>query len=91
MAQLFFTMAAAFAEMEKSYIIDRLSSGRAQAIQSGKKMGRSFGSFMTDERRQEKYKKEIMLLKKGVPMIEIAQLTGTSLRTVQRLKKTMGI
>ena len=87
MAQLFFTMAAAFAEMEKSHIIERLSSGRNQAIQEGKKMGRKLGSIKNTDYYLEKYKKELNLLQKKVSMAQIEKLTGTSARTIQRLKK----
>lgn len=86
-AQFFFSIAAAFAQMERNYILDRTRSGRQQAIENGKKMGRKTGSVLTEKELEEKYKIEISKIKAGYKLADIQKITGTSLRTLSRLKK----
>ena len=50
-------------------------------------MGRKVGSIKNTDYYLEKYKQELNLLQKKVSMAEIEKLTGTSARTIQRLKK----
>jgi len=79
------------AQLERDNIKFRLNSGRAAYIAKGGRLGRKTGSFMTTEKKKEKYAKVILLLKKGTAIRNVAKITGCGISTVQRVKKEFGI
>lgn len=86
LASIILVLLGEFAAQERLLIAGRLSSGRKRYIEKGGKVGRPKGSLANQEREQEKYKTVIALLKKGVSHKTIAQITGISPTTVQRIK-----
>lgn len=83
------SMFGAFAELERSTIVDRLQSGRKLAIEKGKAMGRPEGSRMTNEEILAKYPKAAKRLRDGHTIREVAKEMGLSTRTVQKIKKAL--
>ncbi len=84
------SMFGAFAELERSTIVDRLQSGRRMAIEKGTvRMGRPEGSRMTDEEILAKYPKAAKRLRDGRTIREVAKEMGLSTRTVQKIKKAL--
>ena len=77
--------------MERLTIRERMNSGRAQYIEKcrreGIKMGRP-SSYKKDlESYKQQYQKEIVMLKKGISLRNIATLTGTSVNTIRKVKE----
>ena len=86
-AKMVLTVLALGAEMERKLILGRLNSGRELAKKRGVAMGRPKGT--TDDLLQ-KYPEVVKHLRKGKNSIrEIAKLTGVSVSTVQRVKKSL--
>lgn len=85
------SMFGAFAELERSTIVDRLQSGRKLAIEKGKAMGRTEGSSMTNEEVLAKYPKAAKRLRDGRTIREVAKEFGLSTRTVQKIKKALSL
>ena len=81
------TILAEMSNIERSNIVYRLNSGRANYIAKGGKLGRKVGSIKTEERKREEYKEVIQLLKKGYSVRNISKLQGIGISTVQRIKK----
>ena len=75
------------AEMERENIQYRLNSGRRVYIEKGGQLGRKKGSVKSREQKQEEYKDVLVYLNKGYKIKDIAKLTSTSTKTVQRLKQ----
>ena len=89
-AKMVLTVLALGAEMERKLILGRLNSGRALAKKKGVRMGRPKGSSLSDEALTAKYPEVVKHLKKGKNSIrEIAKLTGVSVSTIQRVKKSL--
>ena len=80
------TILAEMSNIERSNIVYRLNSGRANYIAKGGKLGRKVGSIKTEERKREEYKEVIQLLKKGYSVRNISKLQGIGISTVQRIK-----
>ena len=80
------TILAEMSNIERSNIVYRLNSGRANYIAKGGKLGRKVGSIKTEERKREEYKEVIQLLKKGYSVRNISKLQGLGISTVQRIK-----
>ena len=80
------TILAEMSNIERSNIVYRLNSGRANYIAKGGKLGRKVGSIKTEERKREEYKEVIQLLKKGYSVRNISKLQGIAISTVQRIK-----
>lgn len=78
------------ASMERLTIRERMVSGQKQYIsrcrRDGIKMGRPMGYRKENESYKDQYSKEISLLKKGISLRNITQLTGTSVNTLRKLK-----
>ena len=88
-AKMVLTVLALGAEMERKLILGRLNSGRELAKKKGIRMGRPKGSSLSDEALAAKYPDVVKHLKKGKNSIrEIAKLTGVSVSTIQRVKKS---
>lgn len=86
-AKMVLTVLALGAEMERKLILGRLNSGRELAKKRGVAMGRPKGT--TDDL-QQKYPEVVKHLRKGKNSIrEIAKLTGISVSTIQRVKKSL--
>ena len=90
-ASLICTILLEIASMERLTIKERMESGRNQYIakcrREGVKMGRPATYRKSDERYREQYQKEICLLRKGISLRNVQAITGTSLGTLQRLKR----
>lgn len=89
-ASLICTILLEIASMERLTIRERMNSGRAQYIEKcrreGIKMGRP-SSYKKDlESYKQQYQKEIVMLKKGISLRNIAALTGASVNTIRKVK-----
>lgn len=77
--------------MERFTIRERMNSGRAQYIEKcrreGIKMGRPSSYKKDIESYKQQYQKEIVILKKGISLRNIATLTGTSVNTIRKVKE----
>ena len=85
-ASIIVTILAEMANIERSGIVYRLNSGRANYIAKGGKLGRKVGSVKMEERMKEEYKEVIALLRKGYSIRNIAKLQNVGISTVQRVK-----
>lgn len=74
------------AQLERENITFRLQSGYKHYREKGGKVGRKPGSVKSEEQKREEYKDVITLLKKGYPIRVVAQLSGKSISSVQRVK-----
>lgn len=90
-ASLICTILLEIASMERLTIKERMESGRNQYIakcrEQGIKMGRPSTYRKSDESYKDQYQKEIGLLRKGISLRNVKAITGTSLGTLQRLKR----
>ena len=75
------------AELERENIAFRLSSGFRRFIENGGKVGRKEGYTKSREKKEEESKDTLRYLRKGFGVRDTAKITGTSERTVARLKK----
>ena len=75
------------AELERENIAFRLSSGFRRFIENGGKVGRKVGYTKSREKKEEEYKDTLRYLRKGFGVRDTAKITGTSERTVARLKR----
>ena len=85
------TILQEIASMERLTIKERMTSGRNQYIakckEQGIKMGRPSSYRKSDASYKEQYGKEISLLKKGISLRNVSQLTGTSVNTLRKLRQ----
>ena len=90
-ASLICTILLEIASMERLTIKERMTSGRNQYIakckEQGVKMGRPSSYRKSDASYREQYGKEISLLKKGISLRNVSQLTGTSVNTLRKLRQ----
>ena len=90
-ASLICTILLEIASMERLTIKERMASGRDQYIakcrREGIKMGRPTTYRKSDENYRDQYQKEISLLRKGISLRNVQKITGTSLGTLQKVKK----
>ena len=90
-ASLICTILLEIASMERLTIKERMTSGRNQYIakckEQGIKRGRPSSYRKSDASYKEQYGKEISLLKKGISLRNVAQLTGTSVNTLRKLRQ----
>ena len=82
---------AMVAQTERENILFRLNSGKETARAKGVKFGRKIGSKKSIEKMKEEYKEQIKLLKKGVSVRQIAELTKISKTTVLKVKTLFGL
>lgn len=89
-ANLICTILLEIASMERLTIKERMASGRNQYIskcrEQGIKMGRPSTYRKSEEAYKEQYSKDISLLRKGISLRNVSQLTGTSVNTLRKLK-----
>ena len=90
-ASLICTILLEIASMERLTIKERMASGRDQYIakcrREGVKMGRPTTYRKSDEIYKVQYQKEIGLLRKGISLRNVNAITGTSIGTLQKVKK----
>lgn len=90
-ASLICTILIEIASMERLTIKERMTSGRNQYIakcrEQGIKMGHPASYRKSDTTYKEQYGKEISLLKKGISLRNVSQLTGTSVNTLRKLRQ----
>ena len=90
-ASLICTILLEIASMERLTIRERMNSGRAQYIEKCRKEGIKMGrpsSYKKDlESYKQQYQKEIVMLKKGISLRNIATLIGTSVNTIRKAKE----
>lgn len=85
------------AQMERENIYYRLQSGRKVYVDknlaaTGKSgLGRKIGYRKPIDKKREKYKETLKLLRAGYPIRKVAKLSEVSESTVKRLKKEFGI
>ena len=89
-ASLITTILLEVASMERKTILERVNSGRNQYIakcrKEGIKMGRPSDYKKSEDTYKEQYQKEIALLRKGISLRNVSQLTNTSMNTLRKLK-----
>lgn len=89
-ASLICTILLEIASMERLTIAERMTSGRNQYIahcrENGVKMGRPATYRKPTEAYKEQYMKELGLIRKGVSLRNVEKLTGTSLKTLQKVR-----
>ena len=87
MSQFLITILAEVARMERKTIRERVASGYENYRNAGGKVGRKVGYCKSDEVMKEQYIEEMKLLKKGYSLRNVYKITGTSLNTLQKIKK----
>lgn len=87
MSQFLITILAEVARMERRTIYERVSSGYQNFRNNGGKVGRKTGYTKGNEKMKQEYVEELKLLKKEYSLRNISKLTGTSINTLQKLKK----
>jgi DNA invertase Pin-like site-specific DNA recombinase len=89
-ASLICTILLEIASMERLTIAERMTSGRNQYIarcrETGKKMGRPTTYRKSTDAYKEQYTKELGLIRKGVSLRNVEKLTGTSMKTLQKVR-----
>lgn len=86
-AQLVLGILAQFNSMERNLIRSRMESGFNHFRQNGGKVGRKVGYRKSSDEMKTQYSKEIQLIKKGISLRNIAAICGTSVNTLQKIKK----
>ena len=87
MSQFLITILAEVARMERKTIRERVASGYENYRAAGNKVGRKVGYIKSDEAMKEQYMEEMKLLKKGYSLRNVYKITGTSINTLQKIKK----
>ena len=88
---IFISVLATCAEMEREAIAFRLNSGLKRYKEAGGKVGRKVGSIKTKEQKQEEYAKVLRCLKQGKSIRDTSVLCGVSVSTVFRVKREFGV
>ncbi|CAG5082972.1 hypothetical protein CRYO30217_02057 [Parvicella tangerina] len=88
-AKLVISVMGSIAEMERQRIKERTTEGIAIARANGKYQGRKYGSVQTTEKLLQRHSDIVKKLEKGLTIREIAQITGKSTATIQKVKKTV--
>ena len=87
MSQFLITILAEVARMERKTIRERVVSGYDNYRNGGGRVGRKVGYTKSDEVMKNQYIEEMKLLKKGYSLRNVYKITGTSLNTLQKIKK----
>ena len=88
-AQLVLGILAQFNSMERSLIRSRMESGYNHHRANGGIVGRKVGYRKTNEQMKEQYAEEIKLLRKGLSLMNIYKITGTSINTLRKIKSLL--
>ena len=91
LASIIITVLAEMSSIERTNIQYRLNSGRQNFISNGGQLGRKTGSVKSLEKMKDEYKEVITLLRRGYSIRNTAKITGDSVSTVQRIKKSFNI
>lgn len=86
-AQLVMGIISQFNSMERGLIRSRMESGYNHFRMNGGKVGRKVGYRKSVDEMKTQYSKEIQLIKKGISLRNIAAICGTSVNTLQKIKK----
>lgn len=86
-ANLVLGILAQFNSMERGLIRSRMESGYNHFRMNGGKVGRKVGYRKSVDEMRIQYSKEIQLIKKGISLRNIAAICGTSVNTLQKIKK----
>ena len=90
-ASLICTILLEIASMERLTIKERMASGRdlyiSKCRREGVKMGRPSTYRKSDDAYKNQYQKEIGLLRKGISFRNVHAITGTSIGTLQKIKR----
>lgn len=85
-AQLVLGILAQFNSMERSLIRSRMESGYNHHRANGGSVGRKIGYRKTEEQMKLQYTEEIKLLRKGISLMNVYRITGTSINTLRKVK-----
>lgn len=85
-AQLVLGILAQFNSVERSLIRSRMESGYNHHRANGGSVGRKVGYRKSNEQMKTQYQQEIKLLKKGISLMNIYRITGTSINTLRKIK-----
>ena len=85
-ANLVLGILAQFNSMERSLIRSRMESGYNHHRANGGSVGRKIGYRKSDEQMKQQYTEEIKLLRKGLSLMNIYRITGTSVNTLRKIK-----
>lgn len=88
---IFVSILGTCAELERSAIEYRLRTGLIAYKAKGGKVGRHQGSLKPKEDYEAEYKSTIKLLRQGFSVRKTAVLSGTSVSSVQRVKKMFNL
>lgn len=88
-AKLVISVMGSIAEMERNRIKERTTEGIAIAKAKGKYQGRKLGSTQTTEKMLQRHADVVKKLEKGLTIREIAQITGKSTATIQKVKNVL--
>ena len=88
-AKMLLTVLGLGAEIERRNIVSRLNSGRQLAMARGVRMGRPFGTGMSNEQLLRKYPDVVRRLRKGLSVRDTAAACGVSAFTALKVKKAM--
>lgn len=86
-ASLVLGILAQFNTMERTLIRSRMESGYNEYRKNGGSVGRKKGYKKSDETMMVQYTKELALLKKGISLRNVSAITGTSVSTLQKVKR----
>lgn len=86
-ASLVLGILAQFNAMERTLIRSRMESGYNEYRKNGGNVGRKKGYKKSDETMMVQYTKELALLKKGISLRNVSAITGTSVSTLQKVKR----
>jgi DNA invertase Pin-like site-specific DNA recombinase len=87
MSQFLITILAEVARMERKTIRERVASGYENYRNAGGKVGRKVGFVKSEETMKEQYIEEMKLLRKGYSLRNVCKITGTSINTLNKVKK----
>ena len=87
--QMVLNIMFSFCSMEKQLILERVKSGYNNYRKNGGRVGRKIGYQKSNEAMKEQYVEEIKLLRKNYSLRNIQKITGTSLNTLQKIKKLL--
>jgi DNA invertase Pin-like site-specific DNA recombinase len=87
LAMILFHILSEFAFVEKEILIQRISSGIAQARKSGKVLGRKVGSVENKNDLMKKYSKLISDIRDGLSLNKCMKIHEVSKNTVIKLKR----
>jgi DNA invertase Pin-like site-specific DNA recombinase len=90
LAQFMLTILNEFSSVERNAIKLRLQSGYNRYRENNGIVGRKSGSKESIDNFLEKHGDAVKLLKKGISIRNVAQLTGKSTKTIQKVKNHFG-